>query len=192
VDTIRWFQDHAKTLKKSYPNDASIQGRIAAVLHDDRALSLQRVQHVVAVEAGFQHWKALRDADDLERHLAIVMAQEPLLNDFGIGLYAGYNRSPREERLRILKQDRNLLRSSVDDVRRLVEWLKCHITPIKTINRRWSSYGLKSFAEEDMKHYFSNGMFIAAALIAGYTHQIDETPNVYFGMSQKSIKRFEK
>ncbi len=70
-----------------------------------------------------------------------------------------------------------------------VRWLEDNIEPIKTVNRRHSSYGLKHIAEpHSPKRYLTNGVFIAAALIAGYPVMFDDTPNPSFGMSEKSIK----
>ena len=178
MDTIRWFKARAKAFLKATSSDPKAQGRFAAVWREAEPPSLQRAQHVVAVEA------------ELERSVAVVMAEEPLLNDFGIGLYDGHRRKPREERQRIFAKDRRDLRSNLDDVEWTVDWLAANIAPIKTINRRRSSYGLKHIAEKQSpRGYITNGAFIAAAMIAGYAYTIPlGSANVHFGMSERSIK----
>lgn len=194
MDTIRWFKARAKALLKSLDRDDDARERVSAVLRDDGNVTLQKVQHVVAVEAGFPSWKDLLDAKDVEHRLAIAMNEEPLLNDFGIGPYSGNRRKPREERLRILAEDRKKLRNSLDDVAWTVQWLESNIKPIKTINRRRSSYVLKHIAEKHSpKGYLTNGAFVAAAMIAGYPYKISaDSPNPQFGMSEKSIKRLSR
>lgn len=192
MDTIKWFKTRAKTLLRSYESDdADVRDRVTAVLKTDDRVTLQRVQHVVAIESGFPSWKALLDASDVERRLVIVMAQEPLLNDFGIGLYSGHTRKSRDERMRVLSADREKLRQSVADVEWTAGWLTSNIEPIKTINRRRSSYGLKHVAEKQSPNkYLTNGVFIAAAMVAGYPCKISwDSPNPQFGMSERSIKR---
>lgn len=193
MDTIRWFKTRAKALLKSLDHDTAARQRVATVLRDGEKISLQKAQHVVAVEAGFANWKALLDASDVERRLAVVMTEEPLLNDFGIGLYSGHRRKPREERMRILAEDRQRLRDSLDDVEWTAEWLRSNVEPIKTINRRRSSYGLKHIAEKHSpRGYLTNGVFIAAAMVAEYPFRITDSPNPQFGMSEKSIKRLSR
>ena len=190
MDTIRWFKSRAKALLKATNNEAKAQQRFAAVWRETDPPSLQRAQHVVAVEAGLSNWKALLDATEVERSLAVVMTEEPLLNDFGIGLYDGHRRKPREERQCMFDKDRQSLRASLDDVAWVVDWLAANIAPIKTGNRRRSSYGLKHIAEKQSpRGYITNGAFIAAAMIAGYPYAIPPgSPNVHFGMSERSIK----
>lgn len=190
MDTIKWFKAHAKTLLKSIDSDPDAQRRVAAVLRDEASPSLQKLQHVVAVEAGFLNWKALIDASDAERHLAIVMTEEPLLHAWGVGTSPDDWRKPRDEKWAIIARDRHMLRGRVEDVAWTVEWLKSNITPIKTINHRRSSYGLKHIAEKHSpQRYLTNGTFIAAVMIAGYPIKFfADCYNPKFGMSEKSIK----
>ncbi|QTI50305.1 hypothetical protein [Streptomyces nojiriensis] len=42
--------------------------------------------------------------------------------------------------------------------------------------------------ERTTRTYVANGVFIAAALIAGYTFKYEQ-PNVLFGMSRRDLKR---
>ena len=66
------------------------------------------------------------------------------------------------------------------------EWLRENITPIKTLTV--DSYGMKHVMERATGRYVTNGEFIAAALIVGYTFRYAE-PNVLFGMSARDLKR---
>jgi len=126
--------------------------------------------------------------------LNALMAEHPTLNHFGIGHgSAGYspNVSP-EWRDRILQAEREMLCESIVDVIWTVDWLRSHVEPIKTINRRHSSYKLKHLAEKfSPDGYLSNGVFIAAAMIVGYPFKVNP-PNVMFGMSQRSIKELSR
>ena len=128
--------------------------------------------------------------------LKALMDEHPTLNHFGIGhcsaLYSP-NASP-EWNDRILQGHREHLRVSIADVIWTVGWLRSNVEPIKTINRRHSSYGLKHMASlfrpTDYVCYISNGVFIAAAMIVGYPFKLDP-PNAMFGMSERSIKRLK-
>lgn len=68
--------------------------------------------------------------------------------------------------------------------------------PIQTINKKHSSYGLKHIAEKWAKkvscgevNYISNGHLILAMIDAGFRFQrIENTPNVYFNVSERAIK----
>jgi len=126
--------------------------------------------------------------------LKALMDEHPTLNHFGIGHgSAGWDsdKSP-EWRDRILQAEREMLRESIVDVIWTVGWLRSNVEPIKTINRRHSSYGLKHLAEKfSPDGYLSNGVIIAAAMIVGYPFKVDP-PNAMFGMSERSIKRLSR
>jgi hypothetical protein len=66
------------------------------------------------------------------------------------------------------------------------EWLRENITPIKTPT--FSSYTVKHVMQRVTGVYVTNGEFIAAALVAGYTFKYDQ-PNVLFGMSARDLRR---
>ena len=77
------------------------------------------------------------------------------------------------------------------------------LAPIKTLNAKQSSYGLKHRAEERSyrlaggaelpRDYVSNSSFIAAAFYAGFSsnadrpHRDQSSPNLIFNISQKSL-----
>lgn len=152
------------------------------------AFGLMRAQHVVAVEHGFTNWKTLTDASGVEARLAITMARHSELNDFGIGLYGGHKDKPEHETTVINLTNRQTLRSSGKAVEATVAWLRENIEPTRTINQRRSSYGIKHVADKDIG-YITNGVLIAAGIIAGYPYKIvPGSPNVSFGMSERSLR----
>lgn len=195
---IHYFTKRAKDLQTRVRGcDATALSRVRRVLLDtstktDQELAsdfgLMRAQHVIAVEHGFTNWKGLTDSPSAEARLAITMAQHPELNDFGIGLYSGHKKKPVEEQRAIVAKDRETLRASTAAVETAVVWLRENIEPIQTINKTRTSYGIKHIANKDIG-YITNGVFIAAGIIAGYSYEIvPSSPNVSFGMSEKSLK----
>ena len=126
--------------------------------------------------------------------LKALMDEHPTLNDFGIGHGSAHDwpdDSP-EFKASILQTERHALLDNVADVIWTVHWLRLNVEPIKTINRRHSSYGLKHLAERFSPNlYLSNGVFIAAAMIVGYPFKLDP-PNAMFGMSERSIKQLSR
>jgi hypothetical protein len=186
----------AKTLLREVKAaDSAACSRVRAVYVDTRELTdtqlaehttLMRAQHVMAVEHEFESWDEVAKANPVLVRLAITMRKEPWLNDYGMGVYD--RRLNREQRKARLKEERAKLRASVDDVERTMAWLQENIPPIKTINHRHTSYGLKDITEREIG-YITNGVFIAAALILGYKPKFRDSPNVEFAMSEKAIRR---
>ena len=136
--------------------------------------------------------------------LKALMDEHPTLSHFGIGQSSdewflsvspewkeSWNDSP-EQKDRIFQAERHILLDSTADVTWTIGWLRSNVEPIKTINRRHSSYGLKHLAEKFSPNlYLSNGAFIAAALLVGYRFEVDP-PNAMFGMSERSLKRLNR
>jgi hypothetical protein len=150
-----------------------------------------RAQHVVAVEHGFQSWEAIAKASSIEVRLAITLAKLPELNTLGIGLLWEQGQQPKVEQQAIYEKHRAQLRKSVVEIDATVSWLRENVRPTKTINTRHTSYGWKAVAEKDIG-YITNGMFIAAGIIAGYPYEIKSgSPNVPFGMSEVSLRKLE-
>ncbi len=118
------------------------------------------------------------------QRLAAIMAQEPDLTDFGLGISEGQD----------FEEEREKLRARLTDVAWTAWFLGSHIEHRKTINPERSSYGLKHLIEPlSPKGYLSNGAFIAAALVAGFScKRIENTPNLAFGMSERSIKKVSR
>jgi|GEM_PF-1029218 len=196
--------DHLKKLakgllRKAKASEPEACGRIRAIYSDGRDVpdaaiaehfTLGRAQHVVAVEHGFASWDAAIKSDSMRVYLAITMFKHPDLSDFGIGVYD--RGKTREEREAHHQGNRAALAASAERVGHVVEWLKEHVAPIKTLNPRRSSYGIKHVVEKELG-YITNGVFIAAGIIAGYPHEIrSDSPNVRFGMSEKSLKQISK
>jgi hypothetical protein len=98
----------------------------------------------------------------------------------------------QEEKDLIFQAEREMLGDNMADLIWTIDWLRSNVEPIKTINRRHSSYGLKHLAEKfSPGGYLSNGVFIAAAMIVGYPFEVDP-PNAMFGMSERSLKRLHR
>lgn len=141
----------------------------------------------------------------VRERLAEVMQERKSLTAFGMGIcgcpdsteatlsnLASKPRFAAEYGPRVAEfvKERAELVAAVDDIGWTVDWLRQHIEPTKAVNRRRSSYGLKHVAERHSpKRYLTNGVFIAAALIAGYRAEfVWNSPNVFFAMSERSIK----
>lgn len=120
--------------------------------------------------------------------IAAVMAKIPDLNDFGIGFFCGHRSKPAKERAQILRRDREQLLASAEDCTRVCKWL-AGLEKIRTINDRRTSYGLKHFAAGSIG-YVTNGVFIAAAVHCGFRYRlIPGSPNVQFGISERSLRK---
>lgn len=152
---------------------------------------VMRAQHVIAVEHGFASWEALIKSSGIEVRLALTMAKVPTLTDHGIGIFDGDRKKPLLEQQAIFERERAALRANVAKVDATVKWLRENVQPTKGINKRHNSYGWKHVAEKDIG-YITNGEFIAAGIIAGYPYEIQfGSPNVPFGMSEKSLRDIE-
>lgn len=84
--------------------------------------------------------------------------------------------------------DRETLLNSEEDCNRTYQWVVT-LQKIKTYNSM-SSYYLKHIAEREIG-YITNGVFITAALYAGFDYKSSSnptSPNVHFNISKKSIK----
>lgn len=190
--SLVYLQKKSKALRSAVANsDGDAVQRVAAVLRaGTEAFSLQKAQHIVAVEAGFKTWGALRAASDVALGLAVAMDKVPLLRTFGVGISG---RSTPERRQKFLG-DREALRSELEDISWTMQWLRENVRPIKTINMRHSSYGWKHVAERYAPHgYLTNGVLIASAMMCGYPYRImADSVNAYFGMSERSWSEMDQ
>lgn len=118
--------------------------------------------------------------------LAEVMQQHPQLGDFGIGVFDPWHKTAEQRRAEFAV-NRERLAGSVPAVMETIAWLDENIMPIKTPTV--SSYSVKHLMERAARRYVTNGVFIAAALIADYPFKYDQ-PNVLFGMSERDLRRF--
>lgn len=122
------------------------------------------------------------------RHIAAmdeVMREHPRLSSFGIGVFQPWLKTAGQRRAE-LAVGRDELAASVVKVMETAVWLRDSITPIRTPTA--GSYGVKHAMEQATGRYVTNGVFIAAALIGGYTFRYDQ-PNVMFGMSARDLNR---
>ena len=75
----------------------------------------------------------------------------------------------------------------------LLNWISENLRPIKTINTRHTSYGIKHWIEEEYEcEYFTNGEFKGAMLESGYKSGNTNSINWHFNISERSpiiIKR---
>jgi hypothetical protein len=116
--------------------------------------------------------------------IAAVIAKIPGLNAYGVGFYCGVKAADRPDWL--ARNQRDLL-EDVDGCSRAESWLRDK-AKTKTVNRRRSSYGLKHVAEKEVG-YITNGAFIAAAIHCGFPYRVDlHSPNVGFGISERSLR----
>lgn len=192
MDPLRTRQIAARKLKKAFEagNQNAID-RVTKVLGQLHELRLQRAQHIIAAESGFSSWGEMRKSRNASVGLAAAMIEFPTLTPEGIRLANPQRFKSRNERRAALVERRKELRQSVDDVEWAVDWLKKFIDPIGSKNRSTSSYGLKHIAEsQSPNRYLSNGVMIAAAVIAGFEAFPEaESLNLWFNMSECSIAR---
>lgn len=75
------------------------------------------------------------------------------------------------------------------EVELAIEWIKLFAKPRKTINKRYSSYGLKHIAERWANHYISNTSFIEAMNSCGFKKQrlSPNDINFYFNIRTLNI-----
>lgn len=122
----------------------------------------------------------MRTSQDLKRVLQLY----PDPTKFGFGVYKGNRLSPAERREKFRKCRTEMYDStSLDGFERAREWL-VRLTKTRAITRCYTSYGLKHVAEADIG-YVSNGIFIAAAISAGFN--IERCgPNAYLNIRPKA------
>ncbi|HEY9793466.1 MAG TPA: hypothetical protein V6D22_23910 [Candidatus Obscuribacterales bacterium] len=89
------------------------------------------------------------------------------------------------ERKNRFENDRQSLRQSLALCQRVVAWLTANVAKTDAIDNSQSSYGLKHVAENEIGEYVSNGVFIAAAIFAGYRYQLcrQGSLNAFFNMA---------
>ena len=77
----------------------------------------------------------------------------------------------------------------------LRNWIRSNLKPIKSVNKRHSSYGLKHYFEKDKVNrgfYITNGQFKGAMLEYGFKPYIEYELNWQFCISEKSVNELEK
>ncbi len=119
--------------------------------------------------------------------ISALLLMIPELNYFGIGLPQSGRGQSKVQQEAQHRQRQDEICNSEAICNKVCEWLSTK-KRIATINNHHSSYGLKHMVEQDLGEYVSNGVFIAAAIHCGFPYKIvTDSPNVYFGISEKSL-----
>ena len=113
-----------------------------------------------------------------------IAAEYPDLTEFGFGIWQG---TKPNERQATFKRDRQTLLASVERFEATRNWIQRRLRPIKTLNRRCTSYGLKHVCEREIG-YVTNGVFIAAMAACGYRVK-RHGANAYFNVAKLKTKR---
>lgn len=87
--------------------------------------------------------------------------------------------------LPVFKYEQNKIRN-FDKIPKIASYLINNIRTRKTINKNYSSYTLKHVIENDIG-YITNGEFIMAALVAGFTMSSVNMMNPSFNMDNRDI-----
>ena len=84
-------------------------------------------------------------------------------------------------------KDHNL---NVVEIEKAIEWIRANAEMRKTINKRYTSYGLKHIAERWAKEYISNDSLIEAMCQCGYNIQrcSPSSPNYWFNIKTLKVK----
>jgi hypothetical protein len=117
------------------------------------------------------------------KQVARILAREPELGSFGFGVYDASNKPP-QQRAEELQRDRATMLDDYHLSQFIVarEWL-AQFPKTKAPNKTGTSYGLKHVPEDEIGHV-SNGVFIAAAIAAGFTVcRIGDGPNAWLNIS---------
>lgn len=83
--------------------------------------------------------------------------------------------------------DDKLITNLSDDEQKLVlDWIRVSFMPIKTVNKRHTSYGLKHLLQHETGLYLTNNQFKHAMLLSGYYPEKAGDLNWCFRISEKS------
>lgn len=83
--------------------------------------------------------------------------------------------------------DDKLITNLSDDAQKLVlDWIRVSFIPIKTVNKKHTSYGLKHLLEHETGLYLTNNQFKHAMLLSGYYPEKAGDLNWRFRISEKS------
>jgi hypothetical protein len=128
-------------------------------------------------------------ADLRNETLRRALDAEPLLNDFGYGVFDGHRMSKQQKSAKIAADRAAMFEPrSLEQFEAVRAWLR-QFPKIKQVNRRVTSYGLKHVAEHDIG-YVTNGVFIAAAIAEGFqVERAGGSPNAWLAISAKAWER---
>ncbi len=124
-----------------------------------------------------------------QQRIQEVINRLPRLTNNGVRFKGqlGMIKLSKEGFIKKFDDEQKALLNDTESFQKICVWLK-KVNKIKTINRKHSSYYLKHVAEQEIG-YITNGVFIAAAIDCGFNFESDDSPNVFFNMSEKSIKQ---
>jgi len=129
---------------------------------------------------------------DIKSKIKEVLNDNPNMNIKGISLPQLFNKreSPtqRKERLQILR-DALLTEVGCVEVATVVKWLRTSNKARRTklMNTKYSSFGLKTYVEQDMGKEISNGAFIVGAIICGCrAEQVKTSENAHLNLRVKA------
>ena len=128
---------------------------------------------------------------DIKAKIQEILNDNPNMNLKGISLPQLFNKkeSP-DQRIERLKMLREALLTDVGcvEVATVVKWLKTSNKARRTklINTKYSSFGLKTYVEQDMGKEISNGAFIIGAIICGCrAEQVKTSENAHLNLRVK-------
>ncbi len=128
---------------------------------------------------------------DIRTKIEAILNDNPNMNIKGISLPQLFNKreSPtqRKERLKMLR-DALLTEVGCVEVATVVKWLKTSNKARRTklMNTKYSSFGLKTYVEQDMGKEISNGAFIVGAMICGCrAEQVKTSENAHLNLRVK-------
>lgn len=78
---------------------------------------------------------------------------------------------------------------SKEEQNKIREWVRTELKPIKSLNKKHSSYGLKHMCEKMVGFYVSNDMMKKALILEGYECGDTYGFNWHFNISEKSINK---
>ena len=129
---------------------------------------------------------------DIKAKIQEIMDNNPNINIKGISLPREYNKkeSPtqRQDRLKMLREAL-LTEVGCIEVATVIKWLTTSNKARRTklINKKYSSFGLKTYVEQDMGRDISNGSFIVGAMICGCrVEQVKTSENAILNLRVKA------
>jgi hypothetical protein len=146
-------------------------------------------------QGGISLYDVIDPRRDAIAQILLAVTRHPELNDFGFGVYGEHWRrlSPEEREAEFQAN-----RAKMFEVRSLRQFISARAWlqgqgMRKTLNRRGTSYSLKHVAAHDIG-YCTNGIFIAAAISAGFEIERAEcswrlTPNAWMNISTHAWRR---
>jgi len=114
-----------------------------------------------------------------QEHTKELIKKYPLLHIAGYGHPDGKSESIAQS---YFEERQGQLFDEIDTINLVIYFLEKHATETKRITKK-PSYRLKHLVEEYTGKYIGNGIFIAAALLAGYRMKSDPGYNPCFNMS---------